>query len=163
MAANALAQNLFAQVDAEGNCHVLFDEIIDHRTDGKEIKQQNAFLTTRSGTRRRRETTIGWEILVQWKDQSTSWIALKDMKDSFPVQLAKNSVRARISQEPAFAWWVSFVLKKRNRIIAKVKSSRNIGFEPTSSAFAYLSQLPRQRDSTKPTVIRCGGTRFAKK
>ena len=75
MAANAIAQNLFAQVDAEGNCHVLFDEIIHHRTDGKEIKQQDAFLTTRSGTRRRRETTIGWEILVQWKDQSTSWRA----------------------------------------------------------------------------------------
>ena len=122
MAANAIAQNLFAQVDAEGNRHVLFDEIIDHRTDGKEVKQQDAFLTTRLGTRRRRETTIGWEILVQWKDQSTSWIALKDMKDSFPVQLAEYSVRARISQEPAFAWWVSFVLKKRNRIIAKVKS-----------------------------------------
>jgi hypothetical protein len=83
MKANAIAQNLFAQVDAEGNCHVLFDEIIDHRTDGKEVKQQDAFLTTRSGTRRRRETTIGWEILVQWKDQSTSWIALKDMKTLF--------------------------------------------------------------------------------
>ena len=51
MAANAIAQNLFAQVDAEGNRHVLFDEIIDHRTDGKEVKQQDAFLTTRSGTR----------------------------------------------------------------------------------------------------------------
>jgi hypothetical protein len=125
MAANAIAQNLFAQVDAEGNCHVLFDEIIDHCTNGKELKQQDPFLTTRSGTRQQRETTISWEILVQWKewkDQSTSWIALKDMKDSFPVQRAEYSVRARISQEPAFAWWVSFVRKKRNRIITKVKS-----------------------------------------
>jgi len=43
------------------------------------------------------------------------------MKDSFPVQLAEYSVRARISQEPAFAWWVSFLLKKRNRVISKVK------------------------------------------
>jgi len=59
---------------------------------------------------------------VQSKDQTTSWIALKDIKDSFPVQLAEDSVRARISQEPAFAWWVLFVLKKRNRTIAKVKS-----------------------------------------
>jgi len=50
MAANAIAQNLFAQVDAEGNRHVLFDEIIDHHTYGKEVKQQDAFLTTRLGT-----------------------------------------------------------------------------------------------------------------
>jgi hypothetical protein len=161
MAANAIAQNLFAQVDAEGNRHVLFDKIIDHRTDGKEVKQQYAFLTARSGPQRQRETTIGLEILVQWKDQSTSWIALKDMKDSLPDQLAEYSVRARIFQEPAFAWWVSFVLKSEIELLQK--SSQSIGFNPPSLAFAYLSQSPRQRDSTKPTVIRCGGTRFAKK
>ena len=59
---------------------------------------------------------------MQWKDQSTMWIALKDIKNSFPVQLAEYLVQARISQEPAFAWWVLFVIKKRNRIISKVKS-----------------------------------------
>ena len=122
MSANAIAQSLFAQVDAEGNRHVLFEEIVDHRTDGKEVKQQDAFITTRTGTRRRRETTQGWEILVQWRDQSTTWVALKDMKESFPVQVAEYSVHARVSEEPAFAWWVPYVLKKRNRIIAKVKS-----------------------------------------
>ena len=35
MVANAIAMNLFAQVDAEGNRHALFEEIADHRTDGK--------------------------------------------------------------------------------------------------------------------------------
>jgi len=135
MAANAIAQNLFAQVDAEGYCHVLFDEIIDHCTDGKEVKQQDTFLTTRLGTRQQRETTISWEILVQWKDQSTSWIALKDMKDSFLVQLAGYSVRARISQEPAFAWWVSLVLKKRNRIIAKITKPNKAGVNCSVTSF----------------------------
>jgi hypothetical protein len=28
----------------------------------------------------------------------------------------------RIAQEPAFAWWVSHTHKKRNRVIAKIKS-----------------------------------------
>ena len=37
MTENAIAQNMFAQVDAEGNHHGLFDEIVDHRTDGTEI------------------------------------------------------------------------------------------------------------------------------
>ena len=49
-------------------------------------------------------------------------ILIKDMKESHPVQLAEYAVQAKISQEPAFAWWVPYVLKKRNRIIAKVKS-----------------------------------------
>ena len=59
MTSNAIAQNLFAQVNADGNRHILFDEIVDHHTDGTEIKQQDAFPTTKTGTRRRRETKKG--------------------------------------------------------------------------------------------------------
>ena len=122
MAANILAENMFAQVDDHGNRHVMFESIIDHRTDGNEIKQQDAFIRNKSGTERRRETTKGWEILVQFKDGSTTWVALKDSKNSFPVQTAEYAVENRISMEPAFAWWTPYVLKKRNRIIAKLKS-----------------------------------------
>ena len=54
--ANTIAENLFAQVDIEGNRHVQFDEIVDHRTNGKEVKQQDAFTTNTKGVKRRRET-----------------------------------------------------------------------------------------------------------
>ena len=113
---------MFAQVDDEGNRFQIMSEIVDHRTTGQEIRQQDAFVTTRTGTKRRRETTKGWEILVEWKDGSTTWVQLKDLKESYPVQLAEYAVQARISEEPVFAWWCSYVLRKRNRIISKVKS-----------------------------------------
>ena len=122
LAANIIAENLFAQVDDEGNRFQIMSEIVDHRTTGQEIRQQDAFVTTQTGTKRRRETTKGWEILVEWKDGSTTWVQLKDLKESYPVQLAEYAVQARISEEPAFAWWCSYVLRKRNRIISKVKS-----------------------------------------
>ena len=122
LSANYIAENMFAQVDQDGNRQVLLDEIIDYRTTGNEVKQQDAFITTRTGTKRRRETTIRWDLLVQWKDGSTNWIALKDLKESYPVQVAEYSVGARILMEPAFAWWVPYTLKKRNWIVAKVKS-----------------------------------------
>ena len=122
LSANYIAENVFAQVDQDGNHQVLLHEIIDYCTTGKEVKQQDAFITTRTGTKRRHETTIGWELLVQWKDGSTNWVALKDLKESYPVQVAEYSVGARISMEPAFAWWVPYMLKKHNRIVAKVKS-----------------------------------------
>ena len=93
-AKNAIAKNLFAQIDDEGNRHVLYDEIVDHRTNGKQVLQQEAFITNRSGTQRRRETTIGWEVLVRWKDGSTTWVAMKDVKESFPVQLAEYAIQA---------------------------------------------------------------------
>ena len=61
-------------------------------------------------------------MIVQWKDGSTTWVSLKDIKESYPVQVADYCVHSLISAEPAFAWWVPYVLKKRNRIIAKIKS-----------------------------------------
>ena len=60
MIANSIAQILFAQVDQEGHRHVPFDDIIDHRTDGEELNQQDSFITTKFGTQRRRETTQVW-------------------------------------------------------------------------------------------------------
>lgn len=67
-------------------------------------------------------TTRGWELEVQWKDGSTSWIPLKDLKESNPIEVAEYAVANKIAEEPAFAWWVRHVLRKRNRFIGKVKS-----------------------------------------
>ena len=110
------------QIDQEGNRHILLDELIDYRLNGHELKLQDAFITTGTGMRRKCETTIGWELLAQWKDGSINWISLKDFKESYPVQTAEYAVAAKIAMEPALAWWVPHMLKKRNRIISKVKS-----------------------------------------
>ena len=64
------------------------------------------FIMTRTGTKRCRETTKGFEVLVQWKDGRTTWVTLKDMKNSYPV----------------FAWWIWHLLEKCNRIIGNLKS-----------------------------------------
>ena len=122
LAANAIAENVFAQVDDEGHRHVLLDEIADHRVDGSQVHTEDGFITSSNGGRRRKETTQGWEILIQWKDGSTTWETMKDVKASYPVQLAEYAQIKRIANEPAFAWWVPHVIKKRARIIAKVKS-----------------------------------------
>jgi len=47
---------------------------------------------------------------------------LKDLKESYPIQVAEYAVANGIDKEPAFKWWVLFTLKKRNRIVSKVKS-----------------------------------------
>ena len=48
LTANAIAENMFDQVYGEGNLHVLFHEISEHRYDGTEVKEQDAFITTRT-------------------------------------------------------------------------------------------------------------------
>jgi hypothetical protein len=60
--------------------------------------------------------------LIRWKDGSQTWIPLKDSKETFPVKTADFAILNRIDKEPAFAWWVPHVIKKRDAIVAKVKS-----------------------------------------
>ena len=122
LVANYIAENLFAQIDDDGSRQVLMNEIIDYRTNGTELKQQDAFITTKTGTKCRQETTKGWELLIEWKDGSTNWVTLKDIKESYPVQVAEFALATHIYMEPTVTWWVPFVLKKRNRILANVKS-----------------------------------------
>jgi hypothetical protein len=49
-------------------------------------------------------------------------VALKDMKHSYPVQVADYAIANKINDEPAFAWWVPNVFKKCDRILSKIKS-----------------------------------------
>ena len=121
MEANIIAENIFAQVDEEDNRSVLFYKSVDVSTDGTQVLQQDAFVTTSSGTQRWVTMTKGWEVNLKWKDGSTTSDKLKDIKDSYPVQLAEYAVENRISEEPAFAWWVKFLLRKRDRIISKTR------------------------------------------
>lgn len=122
LTANIIAENLLAQVDEEGHRQLLFDEIIDHRTTKDAIPKAKGYHLTRNGLKRRIRTTRGWQLYVQWKDGSGTWVELKDLKDSYPVELAEYAVTHDLNNEPAFAWWIAHVLKKRNAIIAKVKS-----------------------------------------
>ena len=51
-------------------------------------------------------TTRGWELLVEWKDGSTSCMKLKYLKESSPIEVAEYAVTNQIFEEPAFKWWV---------------------------------------------------------
>ena len=120
--ANVIAENMFAQIDTEGRQYLLMDEIIDHRYDDSALRADDGFIVSRNGNRVPKKTTRGWQLLVSWKDGSSEWIKLKDIKDSYPVEVAEYSMTNKIASEPAFNWWVHDVLRKRNRIISKVKS-----------------------------------------
>ena len=113
LVANAIAENMFDQVDGKVNRNKLLQEFVDHRYNGTEVKEQDAFIKTCSETKSCRETKKGVEVLVQWKDRSTTCVTLKDMKNSYSVQMAEYVVQCRITGDPAFAWWIGHVLEKR--------------------------------------------------
>ena len=56
---NTIAENIFSQVDEEDNIFVLFYKIVDHCVDGTDTMHQDAFIVSKNGGNRSRETTKG--------------------------------------------------------------------------------------------------------
>ena len=120
--ANVIAENIFSQVDEEGLQYALLSVITDHKKDASALSKDEGYTVSHNGRRVPKITTRGWKIQVEWKDGTTDWVPMNELKASNPIELAEYAVANRIVEEPAFAWWVSDVLKRRNHIISKVKS-----------------------------------------
>ena len=121
-AANVIAENLLSQVDSEGFTLSVFDSIVAYSKDSEAVEKENMYAVTEDGRRRMRKTTSGWKLLVRWKDATQSWVPLRDMKESHPVEVAEFAKARKIDREPAFAWWVPYTLRKRDTIISAVKA-----------------------------------------
>jgi hypothetical protein len=60
-------------------------------------------------------------LCIKWKYESTSWERLANLKESNPIEVAEYAITRGIDDQPAFAWWVPYTMRKRARIIAAVK------------------------------------------
>ena len=121
-AANVIAENVLSQVDTSGFHTQALDCIVLHERLGNAVSHKNAYVTTKRGVRKMRQTTIGWRFLCEWKDGSSSWVSLKSLKESNPVEIAEYVTALGLNDEPAFKWWVHYTLKKRDAIIAAINT-----------------------------------------
>jgi len=150
-AANVIAENMLSQVDSEGNSTTLIQAIVDYKKDeATAVPKSDKWVITRRGQRRLRKSTAGWKLLVQWKDGSETWIPLKQMKESHPVETAEFAKARGIDDEVAFAYWVPYTLRKRGVIVSAVrarKTSHKYGIElPSSVQHAY--ELDKENGDT---------------
>ena len=119
-AANVIAENMYVQVDSEGYRYQLLDSILDCEKTSSAVEIDDLYINTKSGQKRMRKTTSGWNLLVRWKNDSEEWVPLKVLKQQCPLEVAEFAVAKGIDKEPAFVWWVPFTLRRRDRIIASV-------------------------------------------
>jgi hypothetical protein len=120
LTANVIVEGMFAQCDEDGNEYVLFDSFVDFQKDGTSLSLADKKVLVK-GRPSLCRTAVDWQLCCQWKDGSTSWEKLSDLKESHPVQTAEYAVAQGIDHEHAFNWWLSHVLKKRDGIIMQVK------------------------------------------
>jgi uncharacterized protein YjdB len=109
--ANVIAECLYSQVDNEGRQYLLLDSIVDWKQTEEAAEDQDILQISHNGNIHPRRTTKGWKFCVRWKDGSTSWQNLKDLKESYPVQVAEFAVQHRLDDKPALRWWVKDTLK----------------------------------------------------
>jgi hypothetical protein len=114
---------MLTQVDSDGYSITMMNGIIDYRKDDSvAVPKSDMYVVTNRGQKKMRKTTVGWKLLIQWADDSESWIALKDMQESHPVKVAEFAKARSIANEPAFVWRVPYTLRKRDVILSKLKA-----------------------------------------
>ena len=119
---NSIAEKMLAQVDEQGHRHIIMDEIIDIYNTGTQVRKDDVFVTLRSGAKWRKDTTEGWQVLVQCKYGRTNWNELNNPKYSYLVHFSEYVIDNGYSYEPVFSWWIKFMAKKGDIILSKVKS-----------------------------------------
>jgi len=85
--ANVIAECLYSQVDIEGNQFLLLDEILDWKRTANSAPDEDILQVSHSGNIHRWHTTRGWKLCIKWKDGSTSWEPLKDLKEAYLYKL----------------------------------------------------------------------------
>jgi hypothetical protein len=105
-----------------------------------------------------KHSTVGWQVCCQWKDGSTSWENLANLKESHPLETAEYAVIQAIDHEPAFNWWVPHVWKKADQIISLVRK-RTTRYLKTTHKFGI--EVPKTVE--KALVLDCknGSTLWA--
>ena len=88
--ANVIAENMISQVDDDGFHTRIMEGIIDYQMDMRVACPKSSKLVKRKGGHKRlRCTTKGWKLLVKWKDGQSTWVPLKYLKESNPVETAE--------------------------------------------------------------------------
>jgi hypothetical protein len=75
-----------------------------NQSDGNAVHIDGSHFTTATRRKKIMRMTKSWKLCVKWKDESTTWEDLKDLKESNPVQVAAYAVSYKLVSQPVFAW-----------------------------------------------------------
>ncbi|KAL7476688.1 hypothetical protein ACHAW6_002531 [Cyclotella cf. meneghiniana] len=80
----------------------MLDAIVDYRKNPNVAISWNDQDETVNGKKVFLCSTRGWDWCCEWKDGSTAWQKLSDLKESHPLQVAEFTLATVIADEPAF-------------------------------------------------------------
>ncbi len=107
--ANKIIEAIYDNVDKNGVDELFFEAIVGHERT-PEADQATGLYTTK-----------GWRICVAWKDGTSSWHTLAEIKNSYPLQLAEYAIQHQLDKEAAFIWWIKPTVKHKKNFIKAAK------------------------------------------
>jgi hypothetical protein len=137
--------------DESGHYSARLKSVLDHRRQGNAVSKAKRYIFSCNGQRKLRQSTAGWMFLVEYTDGRKDWMQLKDLKETNPVKIAEYVTASGIDDEVAFQWWVLYMLRKKQRIIAAVKS--RVQRKRTSMALKFPGVLPMHSSWIVKVVI----------
>ena len=118
--ANQIAECILEESELNSNISHHICDFVDHRKTEKAISEGDSYIIVK-GRKVPKRTVKGWLLCAELSNGSTEWIELKMAKDASPIKAARYAVANKISDEPAFRWWVPYFINKQDRIISAVK------------------------------------------
>ena len=88
LAANMIAESMYAHCDVDGNEYLSLEAFIDHRKNGSALSAEDQKVVIK-GQEALRNSTACWDISYKWKDGSTSWEKLSNLKELHPIQVTE--------------------------------------------------------------------------
>jgi hypothetical protein len=158
--ANVIAESIYSQVDDdEGRHHLLMKSLVDHLKDDTAVPADDGYIVL-NGNRWRKLTTKGWKLCVKWKDGSTSWEALKDLREPNPQWRLPNMPLVQ-SSFPSLLLHGGYHSPLRDTIGSLERSMHHdLQRRPTSSELQFLPPSKRPSRWTRKIEILPGGTQY---
>ena len=97
LTANVIAESMYSQCDPDGNQYVLLNAIVDFCKNNTALSIEDQKIVVK-GRQSLQRTTIGWQLCCKWKDKSTSWEKLSELKESHPLETAEYCVAQNLTR-----------------------------------------------------------------
>ena len=120
--------NLCSQVDVEYNQINIYSGIFGHCKGIRAVKKADEFYESNS-LQYRKNITAKWELDIEWKYGSISWIPILVLNNDNPLYVERYAVNNKIEDEPIFDWWYHEVLKRYTKSINSGKHYFRTGYK----------------------------------
>ena len=81
---------------------MVMSELVDHQRYGSVVTEENCVTGKHSNIPK--NTNRGWEVLIELRNETTSWVDIKNVKGARPIDMAEYVVANQIADDPAFDW-----------------------------------------------------------